>query len=49
VDAREEIGLQLVMDIPAGGGLSGLPLPIAAFIAGLISFFVAMRATLSST
>ena len=27
-----------VMDIPVSGGLSGLPLPIAAFIAGLISF-----------
>lgn len=27
-----------VMYIPVGGGLSGLPLPIAAFIAGLISF-----------
>ena len=26
------------MDIPVGGGLSGLPLPIAAFIAGVISF-----------
>ena len=26
------------MDISVGGGLSGLPLPIAAFIAGLISF-----------
>lgn len=26
------------MDIPVSGGLSGLPLPIAAFIAGLISF-----------
>lgn len=27
-----------VMDIPVSGGLAGLPLPIAAFIAGLISF-----------
>jgi cytochrome c-type biogenesis protein len=26
------------MDIPVSGGLSGLPLPIAAFVAGLISF-----------